>query len=220
MKGIFMLRGETFRGSIENQIKCYESIVENVIKPSKLMDRDITVFVVTYNNEKNKLIRPIFKNYQYKLIIHEKFNQVSNFKHCINSIPEPMLNNCNFCIILRSDLFFKKAIDYQRVSQDKILFQWNLFHNSATKEYADQIHCIGGNLINKFKQKINNNGIDYNWKGTLHNLYNFCLIHFGKEKLSYLNYIPNPNPNVKYCPIRGNPSKNKGNPLYTYLRFM
>mgnify|MGYP001419860637 FL=1 len=59
-------------------------------------------------------------------------------------------------------------------------------------------------------------------ESSLHNLYNFCVHHFGKEKISYLNYIADPESNKDKCIIRGNPRPRYGigNPLYNYSRYI
>lgn len=219
MCGIIILRGETFRGTFENQIKAYQSIIKHVIQPLKI--KDILILVITYYHQDNSKIKNVFFGFKYNLIeIKKNESQVKNFIECINQIPNKFLDNCHFVLILRSDLYFLQDIDYTRANKNVILFQWNLFHCYTTKEMADQIHYIGGNLIKKFKNLINNNIIDNNFTGTLHNLYNFCIKYFDKNNISYLNYIENPDPENLICKIRGNPCKDNGNPLYNYTRFM
>ena len=219
MCGIILLRGETFRGTFENQMKAYQSIIRHVIQPLEITD--ILILVITYYHEDNFKIQNIFSDYKYELIeINKNHSQVNNFIECINQIPNKYLDDCDFVLILRSDLYFLQDIDYTRANKNNILFQWNLFHCYATMEIADQIHYIGGNLIEKFKNVINNNIIDDKFTGTLHNLYNFCIKYFEKTDISYLNYIENPNPENTRCKIRGNPSIDYGNPLYNYTRFM
>ena len=219
MCGIIILRGETFRGTFDNQIKAYQSIIKHVIQPLEI--KDILILVITYYHEDNSKIKNVFSDYKYELIeINKNNSQVNNFIECVNRIPNKCLDDCDFVLILRSDLYFLQDIDYTRANKNIILFQWNLFHCYATKEIADQIHYIGGNFIEKFKNLINNNMIDDKFTGTLHNLYNFCIKHFEKTDISYLNYIENPNPENVRCKIRGNPSVDNGNPLYNYTRFM
>jgi len=220
MCGIIILRGDTFRGNkIEYQLKAYELIIKHVIKPLKI--DNIYIILCTYKNINNEKIKNIFINYKFQLIEIEKSeSQTINFIKCINIIPDNLLNICDFVLILRNDLYFLMDIDYTRSDKNKILFQWNLFHDYITNEVADQIHYIGGNLIHKFKKIINENIIDKRFTGTLHDLYNFCLEYFNVNEISYLNYLENPNPSDVRCKIRGNPSVDFGNPIYNYLRFL
>ena len=117
-------------------------------------------------------------------------------------------------------MYFIQDLDYTRKKNDNILFQWNLLHQKSTGEMADQIHFIGGDLVYEFINKVNKFQIDTKWSGTLHNLYNFCKIHFGKENISYMNYIEDPIRNKDICDIRGNPMVRLGNPLYNYTRYV
>ena len=217
-KTILLIRGETFRGTVKNQILAYESIINHVIKP---MRKELSVYVITFYNLHNIIIKNIFKDYDFNIFEFKSVgNQASNFVQTINLLPGEILENCEGLMIIRSDLYFLKDIEYERANKDVICFQWNLFHNTRTKELADQIHYIGGNLISKFKNIINKNTINEKWENTLHDLYNFCKKHFENNNISYLNYIENPKPDDVTCKIRGNPKKMKGNPLYTYTRFM
>jgi hypothetical protein len=218
MKFNILLRGDTFRDcTTDIQIKIYNSIITHVIDPLHKNCNDINIIVVTYKHKDNSLIKEIFKDYNYFYFEITKTNQVTGFITSLNIILENnIFNDCEGIIILRSDLYFLQDIDYQRRDSNKILFQWNLRRNTI----ADQIHFIGGNLISDFITKINTFTIDTMWANTLHNLYNFCAIHFGEEKISYLNYFEDPDPSSDQCKIRGNPSVEKGNPLYNYSRFM
>ena len=225
-----VLRGDICRGcSIDIQIKAYKSIITDVIKPLKLKCGDINIIIVTYTNKYENIVKDIFKDYNFFYFIINRKDQVENYINALNKIPEFLINETNNLLILRSDLYFKQNIDYSRISKDKILVQWNLLHQKTTGEMADQIQFIGANLIHNFINKINTIRIDTNWAGSLHNFYNYCIEHFGKEKISYLNYIEDPTPNNDRCEIRGNPRgrfkphssyKNElGNPLYNYTRY-
>lgn len=227
---IILLRGDICRNcTIDIQNKAYESIITHVIKPLNLKSNDINVIIVTYTNKYDKYAKEIFKDYNFFYLIINRKNQVENYISALNIIPDFLINEKNNILILRSDLCFKQDIDYSRISKDKILTQWNLLHQKTTGEMADQIQFIGGNLILNFINKINTIRIDTKWAGSLHNFYNYCIEHFGKEKISYLNYIKDPTPNNDRCEIRGNPRgrfkphssyKNElGNPLYNYSRY-
>lgn len=220
MNAVIVLRGDTFRGTIGNQIKAYKSIIDHVIKPLNIPDKNVYIYIVTYAHPYNYIPYEIFRNYNVKKTVHAKTTQPANFITSINMVDDGVIDICDFIIIMRNDLYFLKDLDYTRLSPDKFLFQWNLFHQRSTGEYADQILCVGKTLIKKFRDKINQERIDVNWPGTLHNLYNFCSTHFGEENISYLNYIENPNPDDDICKIRGNPSAQLGNNLYNYTRFM
>uniref|UniRef100_A0A6C0LJX3 Uncharacterized protein n=1 Tax=viral metagenome TaxID=1070528 RepID=A0A6C0LJX3_9ZZZZ len=228
---IIVLRGDLCREcTIDIQLRAYKSIVTHVIKPLNKNCKDINVIIATYNDEYENKVKDIFKDYNcfYFIIINEKC-QVINYINAVNQIPEFLMNETSNLLILRSDLVFKQNIDYSRISQYKILTQWNLLHQKTTGEIADQIQFIGGNLIRHFINKINTIRLDTRWPGTLHNFYNYCVEHFGKENVSYLNYIEDPTPNEDRCEIRGNPRgrfkpdvsyKNElGNPLYNYTRY-
>ena len=227
---IILLRGDICRGcSIDIQTRAYESIITHVIKPLNLKCNDINVIIVTYTNKYEKIVKDIFKDYNFFYFIINRKGQVENYINALNKIPEFLINETNNLLILRSDLYFKQDIDYSRISKDKILTQWNLLHQKSTGEIADQIQFIGANLIHDFINKINTIKIDTKWGGSLHNFYNYVILYFGKEKISYLNYIKDPTPNNDRCEIRGNPRgrfkphssyKNElGNPLFNYTRY-
>lgn len=218
---IILLRGDLFRGcTIDTQVLAHKSIITHVIKPLNIKCKDINVIIVTYKNQYEKMMKDIFKDYNFYFFIINKKNQVVNYINSLNAIPSFLINKKNNVLILRSDLYFKQDIDYSRISKDKILTQWNLLHQKKTGEMADQIQFIGGNLIHDFINKINTIRIDTNWSGSLHNFYNYCIEHFGKEKISYLNYIKDPTPDNDRCKIRGNPNVDLGNSLYNYTRYM
>ena len=227
---IILLRGDICRGcSIDIQTRAYESIITHVIKPLNLKCNDINVIIVTYTNKYENIAKDIFKDYNFFYFIINRKGQVENYINALNKIPEFLINETNNLLILRSDLYFKQDIDYSRISKDKILTQWNLLHQKSTGEIADQIQFIGANLIHDFINKINTIKIDTKWEGSLHNFYNYVILYFGKEKISYLNYIKDPTPNNDRCEIRGNPRgrfkphssyKNElGNPLFNYTRY-
>ena len=217
---IIILRGDLCRGcSIGIQTRAYESIITHVIKPLNIKSKDINVIIVTYNEKYEKDIKDIFKDYNFFYFIINRKGQVENYINALNKIPECLINETNNLLNLRSDLYFKQDIDYSRISKDKILTQWNLLHEKSTGHIADQIQFIGANLIHDFINKINTIKIDTKWRGTLHNFYNYCIKHFGKEKITYLNYIEDPTPNKDRCKIRGNPRIELGNPLYNYTRY-
>jgi len=216
---IIFLRGETFTGTFNNQIKAYYSIIEHVIKPMK--KNNIYIYLITYPNENNNLIKNIFNDYNFKLIeIKKTISNITNFVNSINKIPDDLLDKADYVLILKNDLYFLQDIDYSRATKDNILFQWNLFHNFNTREMPDNVYYIGGNLIKKFKFLINNYKIDYKYKNTLYDMYNFCVRHFNISNISYLNYIKNPNPNNKICLIRDNSNIKWGNPLYNNIKYM
>ena len=218
---IILLRGDICRNcTIDIQNRAYESIITHVIKPLNLKCNDINVIIVTYTNKCDKYAKEIFKDYNFFYFIINRKNQVENYINSINIIPDFLINEKNNLLILRSDLYFKQDIDYSRISKDKILMQWNLLHEKSTGEMADQIQFIGGNLIHKYINKINTSRIDTKWPSSLHNFYNYCIEHFGKETISYLNYIKDPTPNNDRCKIRGNPRVELGNPLYNYTRYV
>ena len=227
---IILLRGDICRNcTIDIQIRAYESIINHVIKPLNLKCNDINVIIATYTNNFEQCAKEIFKDYNFFYFIINRKNQVENYINSLNIIPEFLINEKNNILILRSDLSFKQDIDYSRISKYKILMQWNLLHKKTTGEMADQIQFIGGNLLHNFINKINTIRIDTKWANTLHNLYNYGIEHFGKENISYLNYMKDPTPNNDRCEIRGNPRgkfkphvsyKNElGNPLYNYTRY-
>jgi hypothetical protein len=220
MTGVIIIRGDTFRcNKVDTQLKVYDSIIEHVLKPLKI--NDIQIKIVTFYHKHNGVIPEKFNEYNFELIIIEKdANQCKNFVKAINKVYDDKPTDCYFFLILRNDLYFLRDLDYTRISRDKILFQWNLHLDYETFESPDQIHFIGGNLLDKFVDCINRNEIDTNWKMTLHNLYNFCVEHFGEDNISYLNYIENPNPGEKRCKIRCNPLVDMGNPLCNYSRYM
>jgi hypothetical protein len=222
MKFNILLRGDTFRDCSTNiQIDIYNSIIKHVIGPLNKNCNDINIIVVTYKHQHNSLIKEVFKDFNYYYFEIDKSTQVNGFIKSLNIILENnIFNNCEGIVILRSDLYFLQDIDYNRKDTSKILFQWNLLHEKSSGEVADQIHFIGGDLIYDFITKINNFIIDTIWIDTLHNLYNFCIVHFGKESISYLNHIEDPSPSTDICKIRGNPTVQLGNPLYNFSRYM
>lgn len=226
---IIVLRGDLLRGcSMNIQLEAYKHIITHVIKPLKLKCNDINIIIVTYINEYENIVKDIFNDYNFFYFIINRKDQVENYINTLNKIPTFLINTTNNLLIIRSDLYFKQDIDYSRINKDKILFQWNLLHQKSTGEMADQIQFIGANLIQDYINKINTLKIDTKWAGSLHNLYNYCIEHFGINKISYLNYIEDPTPNNDRCEIRGNPRgrykphsrKNEiGNPLYNYTRY-
>lgn len=228
-----LLRGDICRGcSIAIQNETCKSIITHVIKPLNISCKDINVIIVTFNKDYEKYAKDIFKDYNlFFLTIDRDHSQVTNYINSLNIIIPILRKENKNLIILRNDLYFKRDIDYSRISKDKILMQWNLLHQKSTGEMADQIQFIGGNLIPYFINRINTIKIDTKWPNTLHNFYNYCIEHFGKEKISYLNYIEDPAPNNDICEIRGwnggsggrflpdSALENElGNPLYTYTR--
>lgn len=217
---IIVLRGDLCRNcSIDIQLGAYKSIITHVIKPLKLKCDDINIIIVTYTNKYENIVKDIFEDYNFFYFIINKKDQATNYVTALNQIPGFLINETNNLLILRSDLYFKQDIDYSRISKDKILVQWNLLHQKSTGEMADQIQFIGGNLVKNFINKINQFRINTKWGDSLHNFYNYCIEHFGKEKISYLNYIKDPTPNNDRCEIRGNPRIELGNPLYNYTRY-
>ncbi len=218
-----ILRGDTFRDcTVDDQFRAFRSIVHHVIEPLNYKSENVNVFLVTYNKHYENEIRNIFKNYQFFYVTIIKTTQVNGFIKSFNVLLESNVNKNETVgtLILRSDLCFKQNITYSRISKDKILFQWNLFHDKKSGEIADQIHFVGADILEDFIKNINSYQIDTQYKGTLHNLYNFCVEKFGKDKISYLNYIQDPDPNSDICKIRGNPGRLLGNPLYNYTRYM
>jgi hypothetical protein len=218
-----ILRGDTFRGcSVDDQFFAFKNIVRHVIEPLNYKNEHVNVFLVTYNKYYENEIRTIFKNYNFFYFTIIKSTQVNGFINSFNVLLESKVNRNGTIgtLILRSDLCFKQNITYDRISKDKILFQWNLLHNKKTGEIADQIHFVGSGILEDFVDKINSYQIDTRYKGSLHNLYNFCVDKFGRGKISYLNYIQDPEPSNDICKIRGNPGVQLGNPLYNYTRYM
>lgn len=218
MRKIVLLRGDVFRGKHENQYLAYKSIKKHVLEP--LLDKSLIIYIVTFNSDRKAEIEEFFSDYEIYYVTIPRNDQVCNFVNSINSIKEEHIEICEYLIILRSDLYFYKDIDYTNANENRICFQWNLFHDENTNEMADQIHLIGGSLLYRYKDVINKHKIDVCWEHSLHNMFNFCLEHFSVYDLSYLNYIENPNPKSTKCTIRGNPRIQSGNPLYTYTRFM
>lgn len=173
-------------------------------------------------------------------------NQVDNFMYALNSLPKYTSANCECVIILRSDLVFKQDVDFTRANSENICFQWNLmtciqnndfrhhlkwdFSKSKIGDFEkdstffgtpDQIQYIGGKQWNKFLSLMNTEYIGFHkvWKNSLHDLFQFCSIHFNENSLQYLNYIIDPTPEVK-CSDNSMRVYNRSNPLYEYTRIL
>tara|TARA_Y100000389_G_scaffold64649_1_gene60710 strand:+ start:2469 stop:3410 length:942 start_codon:yes stop_codon:yes gene_type:complete len=237
---VFILRGETLRScSIDIQKEAYQNIIKHIIKPLNVSDDKIFIKIHTFSNSNNEVLCKVFKNYNVELFeVRKVYKQVKNFVNACKTVRKRLYQKCRFVMILRSDLYFFNDVDFTRTTPDNICFQWNLFHNKKQLEMADQYICVGGNLYEEFLKLISIVKIDTRWANSLHNLYNVCLKNFGEEKLSYLNYIEDPEPKNNLCIIRGNPqgrffpfryvekkriqfnTKDKGNPLYNYTRYM
>ena len=143
----------------------------------KILMLSLLVMMINIRN----LLKIYLKTIIFFLIINRENDQVKNYIKAINTIPKILINEINNLLILRNDLCFKQDLDYSRISKDKILTQWNLFHRKSVKEMADQIQFIGASLVNKFVNKINTNRIDTQWTGSLHNFYNYCVEHLERN---------------------------------------
>lgn len=222
---LIVLRGETFRSRIfsENiQIYCIETFIKYVLKPIKetYPDLQIAVHFLVYPHFKNyKLVNIISKHCSCSIssLSRKEDNQISTFIKCID---EGINKNVDGLLITRVDLAFLQNLNPKNFCKSKILFQWNLLHDNYTKEMADQIHFLGSETFKPIYKESLKNKIDEEWPRTLHNLLRFSLKIFPKNKIGFLNYIEDPNPNRKNSKveIRGNPMVELGNPLYLYSR--
>ena len=222
---LIVLRGETFRSRIFSehiQIYCIESFIKFVLKPIKKTHPDLKVSVhfLVYPHIKNiKLLDRIssFCSCSISNLSRKEDNQISTFIKCIN---KGINKNVDGLLITRVDLAFIQNLNPENFCKSKILFQWNLLHDNISKEMADQIHFLGSETLKPIYKASLKKNIDEKWVGTLHNLLRFSLKIFPKDRIGYLNYIKDPNPNRKNSKveIRGNPMVDLGNPLYLYSR--
>lgn len=220
--GTIILRGDTFRNS-ENtplQFEAYQKMIVHMIKPLTKLNIKINIIIATYEHPLNHKIKEIFNDYEYELVnIERTKSQTTNFIIMMNKLKDKIIGK-DFVLISRNDLYFIDDINYTRIHKNKILFQWNLLLEQKNNFMSDQIHFIGGNLLKDFIYKINLCKLHAKWPGSLHYMYNICIQRYGKNQISYLNYIENPNPGDDICQIRGNPDVMLGNPLYKYIKTM
>ncbi len=233
---LIVIRGQTFRKvkyiNIDKflcksrifseyiQIYCIKSFIKYVFRPIKetYPNLQISVELLVYPHKKNdKLVKLISNHCECKItnLSKNEDNQVSTFIKCIN---QGIKHNVDGLLILRPDLAFIQNLNPRNLSDSMALFQWNLLHDNISLEMADQIHFLGKKTLKPIYKATLQNPIDEKWKGTLHNFLRFTMKVIPKDKIGYLNYIEDPNPNRKTSrvEIRGNPTVDMGNPLFLY----
>ena len=222
-KLLIIFRGATFRSEVFSdfiQTHCIKSFIKHVLKPIKKIhpDLDFSIEFLVYPHSKNQKLLEIVSRYSLASITNlskNKDNQISTFTKCINNAIE---QNVDGVLIIRPDLAFIEDLNPKNFCKSKILFQWNLLHDNISLEMADQIHFLGKNVLKPIYEYSLTRAIDEKWEGTLHNLLRFSMKILPKDKIGYMNYIKDPNPDRKNSrvEIRGNPTVDKGNPLYLY----
>jgi hypothetical protein len=116
-----VIRGDAFRSPEKLQIDAFKTTVEHVIKPLTKIGINVNVIVVTCEHSLNHIIKDIFVDYEYELVIIEKTNsQSDNFISMLNTI-ENKLARKDFVLITRCDLHFIANIDYTIINK-KICF--------------------------------------------------------------------------------------------------
>jgi len=136
--------------------------------------------------------------------------QQDQYLSCLADVP----SNARFALIMRPDLVFMKSLDLTGpLSPNRFYFQWNLFQMcTKEKEMGDQMHLVGGNLINQLKKAMDTtikaNTSSYigedgqkhldptttmGYYDEFHLMYNFVKGQFGAERLGYLNHYPTDN---------------------------
>jgi hypothetical protein len=138
--------------------------------------------------------------------------QADMWFECVSRVPSAV----SFALILRADLFFVKPVNVSALHTSRFFFQWNLWHDCATHEMADQIQGVGGRLLPRIRRagQLDHDAINACWWATLHNLYNYFEVVLGKEVLGYLNFYPDklcdgavPGAATSRCALRGNPTR-------------
>jgi hypothetical protein len=201
-----VFRGATFRASAELQEQALCSMSRHVVQPLKTTYAltSLHVHLCVRPHKSNQQIVDSAERYfgvsKEDISLREVSNeeqpgQLGQYQACMEDVP----NHAGFVLILRPDLIFRDSLNFERaLSADRFYFQWNLFQDCKNREIADQIHFIGGNLIQEFKTKWNSTKIVYDpfrlpWNDaeayydTLHMMYNWAEEAFGKERLGYLN---------------------------------
>ena len=161
-----------------------------------------------------------------------RLSQPALWSYCVQRVPA----HVDFAIIVRADLLFYSDINVRFLHTDRIFIQWNLFQDCYTHEIADQMQGIGGRTLHVVQKELkhNQNMLDKNYPGSLHNFYNFAERLVGARRISYFNYFSpgfchdnSTQPHThrrEYCMFRGNPQAGllENGPRggwYTYDRF-
>ncbi|MFS1510729.1 MULTISPECIES: hypothetical protein [unclassified Vibrio] len=224
-----IIRGESFRDGVESQTECIKSMLELIALPLIKDGKDVSCVLTVYEHKLNYKIvdllsnsgyfTKIYKYYSNRLVIR---SQAQNF---LTSLQVSDEGRC--ALIIRPDLLFKKKIPDENMFKDRFCFQWNYFHDSQTRECADQIHFVGSSIKPKvicvLSKNIDMLGrlSDGTGAHTLHNTYNVLYDDFFiRDKISYLvQYcLSDSDFEGSYCKLRGNPDYSTLNDLFEYRR--
>ena len=150
--------------------------------------------------------------------------QADLWLRCMDDVPA----SASFALVLRSDLYFTAPVNVSVLHSSRFFFQWNLWHDCATLEMADQLQGIGGRLLPRLRHvgRRDRSAVNACWWATLHYLYNFLMVEFGSAALGYLNFFPDElckpadgAPITSRCLLRGNPlSSSRDHAWYRYDR--
>jgi len=198
-----VFRGATFRSSVAAQEEAFSSIARHAIQPLKKAYNLSSVHVhlcVRPHKDNSRITGSAEKHFGVakgdvslrEVSETEHPLQRDLFRTCMDDVP----SDAGFALVLRPDLVFMESLQFERaLSADRFYFQWNLFQYCVNKEVADQIHLVGGNLIQGMKDKWDNakmGGTSPKWGyyDTFHMMYNWAVEAFGKERMGYLNEYP------------------------------
>jgi hypothetical protein len=225
---IIVIRGEVFRGTVEQQLNCLDSIYQHICKPLLQNNINIEFCIASYKHEKLHIVINRINSWMnkdmtkdYTITKDKNSTQIKNFVYSLESAS----NQNKSLLIIRPDLLFKQDIEITRFNKNVFCFQWNYFHDSEIKEMPDQIHFIGTNILNDciyiIKSAGENIGLLSNGqgRGSLHNLYN-VLKGAGINDISYIMEYKLDEEAFEgnRCLLRGNPERSKLNDFYGYER--
>jgi hypothetical protein len=212
-----LLRGQSFRSTVEDQTLCLRSIFDNIVDPLIEAGFIVTVIQCTYKNELDDLFqKEQFQRYgnsvgyEYLPFLPE---MVRTQEECFLKALGVIEKESTSTLLVRPDLIFIKKINVDRFFDNIFLFQWNYFHDYSIKEMPDQLHFIGSELVGEIRTYLSNdlskvsilpNGAG---QGSLHNMYNFLFECFGSdERISYIYQfnLSEKDFDGSRCKLRGN----------------
>jgi hypothetical protein len=142
-----LVRGGTFRANRSDlQSAIGASIRRHVLKPLRMEYPTAQLHVhlcvrehrvAEYNNSWFLQELTKFPAVTGSLREHDSLQtkiQADMWFECVSRVPSAV----SFALILRADLFFVKPVNVSALHTSRFFFQWNLWHDCATHEMADQ----------------------------------------------------------------------------------
>jgi len=215
-----VIRGGTFRSGVKAQEESFCSVRKHVIQPLMAAHALSSMHVhlcVRPHEDNTRILKHAEKLFGVprrdvslrEVSKEQEPTQQRQFLSCLADVP----SNARFALIMRPDLVFMESLDLAGpLSPNMFYFQWNLFQMCNNKEMGDQMHLVGGNLIDQLKKKMDTS-IKANistyfredgqrnhdptaimgYHDEFHMMYWFVKQLFGAERLGYLNHYPTQN---------------------------